>query len=122
LSTRQERTKIEGYVSTREGDKGAKSFYYILFTHLGNSWENWLHELPGEAMWCFIACNYINPDFWVVWGFLIFVVGRSLLLDPHSFFLILGIGLGMGNKLWEEKSHFLLVISNYWLFQKGMDA
>jgi hypothetical protein len=35
----------------REGDKGAKSFIIILFTHLGFSWEKWLHELLGEAMW-----------------------------------------------------------------------
>jgi hypothetical protein len=26
---------IGGYDSTREGDKGDKSLYYILFTHLG---------------------------------------------------------------------------------------
>jgi hypothetical protein len=38
-----------GYDSTREGDKGAKSFYYILFTHLGISGEKWLRELLGEG-------------------------------------------------------------------------
>jgi hypothetical protein len=30
---------IGGYDSMREGDKGAKPIYYILFTHLGISWE-----------------------------------------------------------------------------------
>jgi hypothetical protein len=54
---------IGGYDSTREGAKGDKYFYYILFTHLGFSWEKWLHELLGEATWCIIACNYINHVF-----------------------------------------------------------
>jgi hypothetical protein len=44
--------EIEGYDSTREGDKEAKSFYYILFTHIGFNWEKWLHELLGrKTMW-----------------------------------------------------------------------
>jgi hypothetical protein len=39
----------------------------------------------------------------------------------HSSF-ILSIGLGMGNELWEEKSHRWLVVSNSGLFHKGMDS
>jgi len=39
--------KDKGYDSTRGGDKGVKSFYYILFTHLGFRWKEWLHELLG---------------------------------------------------------------------------
>jgi hypothetical protein len=39
---------IGGYDSTRGREaKGAKSFYYIVFTHLGFIWEKWLHELLG---------------------------------------------------------------------------
>jgi hypothetical protein len=36
-------------IPQERGDKGAKFFYYILFTHLGFSWEKWLHELLGEG-------------------------------------------------------------------------
>jgi hypothetical protein len=43
---------IRGYDFTREGARGAKSFYYILFTHLVFNGEKRLHELPeGKAMW-----------------------------------------------------------------------
>jgi hypothetical protein len=70
----------------------------------------------GKAMWCFIACNYINPIFGylgVIHSLLLtHFVPHSFLLIPDSFLFILGLGLGMGNELWEEKSHYLLVVSN----------
>jgi hypothetical protein len=68
----------------REGDKGAKYFYYILFSHFGFNWEKWLHELLGrKAMWLFFSCNYIN----IPCGFFgdSLVLLHSLLHPSYSF-------------------------------------
>jgi len=108
LVARQTRTKIGGYDSTKEGAKEAKSFYYILFTHLTFSWKKWLRELLGEATWCLIACNYINPTFGLFGGYsLIWFLNHcySFLIHSCSFLLILDLGLGIENELQEEKSH-----------------
>jgi hypothetical protein len=64
---------IEGYDSTREGGKGAKPIYSILFTHLGISWEKWLHELLGEATWCIVGMHILTILF-CCWG----ILGHSL--------------------------------------------
>jgi hypothetical protein len=71
-----------------EGDKGIKYFYYILFTHLGFSWEKWLHELLGEGHVVLYCMQLYKPLFWVVWGFIThFIVPKSLLHIPlHSLY------------------------------------
>jgi hypothetical protein len=70
----------------------------------------------GKAMWCFIACNYINLTFGMFGGLLDHFVphsfGYSFFIITHSSFM-LALGLGMGNELWEEKSHCLLGARNY---------
>jgi hypothetical protein len=66
-------------------------------------------------MWCLIACNYINPTFGLFGGYSFIVThsfGSSFIVTHSSFILGLVLGLGMGNELWEEKSHCLLVVSN----------
>jgi hypothetical protein len=71
----------------REGAKGAKYFYYILFTHLGFNGEKWLHELlGGKDMWFLISCNYINISYGFFGGS-IFIFGSSFIVS-HSLFLI----------------------------------
>jgi hypothetical protein len=76
----------------REGAKGAKSFYYILFTHIGFNWEKWLHEiLARKAMWFLISCNYINNSLGClgVHLFLFILLLHSFLeIVIHSLFLI----------------------------------
>jgi hypothetical protein len=68
----------------------------------------------GKAMWCFIACNYINPTFGLFGGYSSFWFTHSLFLNLFlsSFILAFLSWLGMENELWEEKSHCLLVVSN----------
>jgi hypothetical protein len=39
---------IWGYNSTREGDKWVKSIYYILFIHIGISWESGFVRFLGK--------------------------------------------------------------------------
>jgi hypothetical protein len=80
-----------GHYSMREGAKGPKPNYYILFAHFGISWEKWLCELLREVMWCIIACKYINHDFGC-WGFL-----THSSFVPHSFLFILVLGFWHGN-------------------------
>jgi hypothetical protein len=76
--------EIGGYDSMREGDKGAKYFYYILFTHIGFNWEKWLHELLGrKAMWFLFSCNYINIPCGLFWGF---TCSSPFTLTPLSLF------------------------------------
>jgi hypothetical protein len=90
LSARQTKTEIGGYDSTREGAKGTKSFIIILFTLLGLILEKWLHELLGEAMWFFIAFNYIYPSLGL------FGVAHSLIFNhwvPRPFLLICVLGM-----------------------------
>jgi len=88
-------------------------------------WKSGYMNFMGKAMWLFIACNYIKPRFLVVLGFLINLVNDSFHCSPiivvHSLFII-SHGLGHVKILLEEESHSLLVVSNCWLFQKGMDA
>jgi hypothetical protein len=45
----------------REGDKGVQYFYYILFTHLGFSWESGYISFLG-GMSCGVLLHVIVDD------------------------------------------------------------
>jgi hypothetical protein len=112
LAAKRTRTRvIGGYNSTREGNKRKKSFYYILFTHLGFNGEKWLHELLGrEAMWFLISCNLYKHLLWVVWGFSIHGFSSSFFIHSCSW-------LGHGNELLRKEAIVLLAIVIIGVFQ-----
>jgi hypothetical protein len=95
---------IGGYDSTREGAKGAKYFYYILFTHLGFNREKWSHELlGGHVTWLFISCNYISTSYGL-FRVSLFILGSSFIVS-HSLFAIHSFSwLGHGEKLLRKES------------------
>jgi hypothetical protein len=71
-----------GYDSTREGAKGAKAFYYILFTHLGISWENGYVSFLGRPHGALLHVLF-KPCFWLLGGSSIIVTHSSFIL-AHS--------------------------------------
>jgi hypothetical protein len=88
LTARWTRTEIGGYDSMREGAKGDKYFIIFYLPILVLVGENGYMSFLGNAMWCLIACNYINPYFGL------FGVNHSFSLFPlsfvtHSFFIVL---------------------------------
>jgi hypothetical protein len=97
----------------REGDKGAKSFYYILFTHLGFIWEKWLHELLGGKSHVVLdfPCKYINPSFGLFGGCSSF--GSSFIHSSSSFLCF----LGKENELLEVSNHGWLAVVITGVFQ-----
>jgi hypothetical protein len=101
VGLKMEKGRDMGYDSTREGAKGDKSFIVFYLPILFLVGKSGYMIFLGKAMWCFIACNYTNPTFGLFGGYSIicsfFIVPKSSLFVPHSFSLILGLGLGMEN-------------------------
>jgi hypothetical protein len=81
----------------KEGAKGAKSLYYILFTHLGIlERKKWLHELlRGKAMWFLISCDYINTPCGLFGGSHSFTLSFWSFIHYSSFILVLGWDMRM---------------------------
>jgi hypothetical protein len=106
----------------REGHKGAKYFYYVLFTHNCFNWEKWLHELLGEGHVVLDFQVNISTHLWVVLGFThcsLFTLFHSLLVIYHSSFI--SCSWDMGVKLW-GRCNCLLAIVMTCVFQPWISA